>query len=312
MNKLAYLGFGLLLSGCGSDSDPVTPAVSSQIKALEVFELGAESKLTKTKQYQFTYTNNRLSQVQTMQGSGESQRSGRVWCQYQGQSVGPLDSSRTTQLPVMGVSGQILGSLLGFDQRSYSLCAFDLQNAALMTETEYLDTVSKTVPLFEYTWTHTKNSTQDESGFTTKTSVDESGNLQPSSECASSACDTLLFFNNMTTRYVQLNDRMLADTVNNLLYVYEFENQKIKQVTEYRYADIDPVTASRQLDQLTQIDQQRYQYTPNRVQICSEGSQTVMYYDQQRMVERLGLSAGEDGKSCTVDDVVVWQEKFTY
>lgn len=314
MNKLAYLGFGLLLTGCGSDSDPIAPPapVSKQIKTLEVFELGTDSKLTKTKQYQFSYTNNRLSQVQTTRGSGEDQQLGRVLCQYQGQSAGQLDPIKTTRLPVMGVSSEIIAILLGFDQRAISLCAFDLQNSAIMIETEYLDKISKTVPLFEYTWTHTKNSTQDESGFTTKTSVDENGNLQPSSECASSACDKLLFFNNMTTRYVQSNDRMLADTINNLLYVYEFENQNIKQVTEYRYADTDPVTASRQLDQLTQISQQRYQYTQNQVQICSEGSQTVMYYDQQRMVERLSLSAGDDAKSCTADDVVVRQEKFSY
>lgn len=319
MNKLAYLGFGLLLTGCGSDSDPITPPapVSKQIKTLEVFELGAESKLTKTKQYQFSYTNNRLSQVTIIQGFGESQRSNRVLCQYQGQSAGQLDPSLTTRLPAgwkNTVSGQILGNLLGFDQRGYSLCAFDLQNAALMTETEYLDTASKTEPLFEYTWRHTKNSTQDESGFTPKVSLDPDGDgpLLPS-DCTTTTCDLSFFgLNAMTTSYVQLNDRMLADTINNLLYVYEFENQNIKQVTEYRYADTDPVTASRQLDQLTQISQQRYRYTQNQVQICSNRSQTVTYYDQQRMVERLSLSAGDDAKACTADDVVVLQEKFSY
>ena len=319
MNKLAYIGFGLLLTGCGSDSDPITtPApVSKQIKTLEVFELGAESKLTKTKQYEFMYTNNRLSQVTTIQGFGESQRSSRVLCQYQGQSAGQLDPTQTTRLPAgwrSTVSGQILANLLGFDQRGYSLCAFDLQNAALMTETEYLDTMSKTEPLFEYVWVHTKNGTQDESGFTTKVNLDPDGDgpLAPS-DCTATTCDLSFFgLNAMITRYVQLNDRMLADTINSLLYVYEFENQNIKQVTEYRYADNDPVTASRQIDQLTQIDQQRYQYKPDQVQICGNYSQTVMYYDQQRMVERLSLGAGDDAKACTADDVVVRQEKFGY
>lgn len=319
MNKLAYLGFGLLLTGCGSDSDPVTPAaaVSTQIKTLEVFELGAESKLTKTKQYQFSYTNNRLSQVQTTRGSGEDQRLGRVLCQYQGESTDLLDSTRTTVLPngwQTNPLGQTLGALLDLDYRGYSLCAFDMQNAAVMIETEYLDGLDKPAPVFEYTWAHTKNSTQSEAGFTTRTSLLSDGNeLSSPPQCNDSACDNLLFgLNRMITRYVQLNDRMLADTINNLLYVYEFENQNIKQVTEYRYADTDPVTASRQLDQLTQISQQRYQYTPNQLQICSTSSQTLTYYDQQRMVERLSLSAGDDAKACTADDVVMRQEKFSY
>lgn len=303
----------LALVGCNNDADQTTP--STQIKTLEVYEQGAEGKLTPTKQYRFEYQQGRLAQVHTY-GTDPNKRIGHVLCRYQGKITRSiLDMDQQTLLPngwKLSPTGEILIQLLNFDDREYSLCAFDQQNAALMTETEYFDALDQTEPLFAYTWSNTQQNDQQINGFSTV--VHFGKDSPPIPECPDSfVCDVLLFgFQNMTTRYVQLNNHMLANTTRRFLYVYDFENKKIKTKKIYQYTGDDLSQLTTQIDQLTLLDQVQYRYMPNQVQYCGQQWQIMTYLNQQRLVERQILGAGADGVACTMDDVVVRQEKFRY
>lgn len=303
----------LALVGCNNDSS--TSSNSKQIKTIEVYEQGVESKLTQTKQYRFEYQQGRLAQVNTY-GTDPQKRVGHVLCRYQGKISHPvLDLEQQTQLPDgwrRSPTGQITASLLNFDQRRYSLCAFDQQYTATMNETEYLDTIDQTQPLFSYTWSSTQQNRQQTTSFSTLVTLGD--NAPPIPECSDAfVCDLLLFgFQNMTTRYVQINDLLLADTINHQLYAYDFENQKIKTKTIYQYTGDDVSQLATQLEQLTVLDQIQYRYTTNQVQRCGRLSQEIDFLNQQQWVERQTLGVGADGVACTVDDVVVRQEKFRY
>lgn len=303
----------LALVGCNNDANQT--ALSTQIKTLEVYEQGAEGKLTPTKQYRFEYQQGRLAQINSY-GTDPNKRIGYVLCSYQGKiSQSVIDQEQQTQLPDgwrRSPTGEILIPLLGLDDREYSLCAFDQQNAALMTETEYSDKLEQTKPLFTYTWSSTQQNSQQINGFTTVVNFGEGASPIP--ECPDSFdCDLLLFgFHNMTTRYVQLNSHMLVNTARRFLYVYEFEKKNIKTKKIYQYTGDDLSQLSTQLDQLTLLDQVEYRYAPNQVQRCGQQWQMMTYWNQQRLLERQTLGAGADGVACTVDDVVVRQEKFSY
>lgn len=303
----------LALVGCNNDADQIAP--STQIKTLEVYEQGAEGKLTPTKQYRFEYQQGRLAQVHTY-GTDPSKRIGSVLCGYQGKITrSVLDMDQQTQLPNgwrLSPTGEILNQLLNFDDREYSLCAFDQQNAALMTETEYFDVLDQTEPLFAYTWSNTQQNDQQINGFSTV--VHFGKDSPPIPQCPDSfACDLLLFgFQDMTTRYVQLNNHTLANTTRRFLYIYDFENKKIKTKKIYQYTGDDLSQLTTQIDQLTLLDQVQYRYMPNQVQRCGRTSQQIDFLNQQRLVERQTLGVGADGVACTVDDVVVRQEKFRY
>jgi uncharacterized lipoprotein NlpE involved in copper resistance len=301
----------LALVGCNNDSS--TSSKSKQIKTIEVYEQGVESKLTQTKQYRFEYQQGRLAQVNTY-GTDPQKRVGHVFCGYQGKISQPvIDLEQQTVLGTgwqQSPTDQILATLLGIDQ-STSLCKFDLQDDAVMTQTEYVDKIDANIPFVVYTWSATQQNAQAVTGFS---AVVDRGLTSPT-DCASSStgCDVQQRdVGNTITRFVQINQHLLADTINHQLYAYDFENQNIKTKTIYQYTGDDLSQLATQLEQLTVLDQIQYRYTTNQVQRCGRLSQEIDFLNQQQWVERQILGAGADDVACTVDDVVVRQEKFSY
>jgi len=302
----------LALVGCNNDSS--TSSKSKQIKTIEVYEQGVESKLTQTKQYRFEYQQGRLAQINTY-GTDPQKRVGHVFCGYQGKISQPvIDLEQQTVLGTgwqQSPTDQILATLLGIDQLNDSLCAFDQRDAAVMIQTEYVDKIETDSPFVVYTWSATQQNAPAVTGFS---AVVDRGLVSPT-DCtpSSTGCDVQQQgVGNTITRYVQINDHLLADTINHHLYVYDFDNQKIKTKTIYQYTGDDLSHLATQLEQLTVLDQIQYRYTTNQVQRCGRLSQEIDFLNQQQWVERQILGAGADDVACTVDDVVVRQEKFSY
>jgi uncharacterized lipoprotein NlpE involved in copper resistance len=301
----------LALVGCNNDADQTTP--STQVKTLEVYEQGAEGKLTPTKQYRFEYQQGRLAQVHTY-GTDPNKRIGYVLCGYQGKISQPLIDQE--QQTVLGGGWQqtptdnILAALLGIGQLNDRLCAFDQRDAAVMTQTEYVDKIDSDQPFVVYTWSATQQNAQVVTGFN---AIVDRGLASPTDCTSSTACDVQpQDVGNTVTRFVQLNQRLLADTINHQLYAYDVDHQNIKTKTVYQYTGDDLSQLATQLEQLTVLDQIEYRYTTNQVQRCGRTSQQIDFLNQQRLVERQTLGVGADGVACTVDDVVVRQEKFRY
>lgn len=302
----------LALVGCNNDANQTAP--STQIKTLEVYEQGAEGKLTPTKQYRFEYQQGRLAQINSY-GTDPNKRIGYVLCGYQGKiSQQVIDQEQQTVLGngwLQTPTDQILATLLGIGQLNDSLCTFDQRDAAVMTQTQYVDQIDLDQPFVVYTWSASQQNNQAVTGFSAF--VDRG--LTRSGDCASSStgCDVQQpDVGNTITQFVQINQRLLADTINHQLYAYDFENQNIKTKTIYQYTGDDLSQLATQLEQLTVLDQIQYRYTTNQVQRCGRTSQQIDVLNQQRLVERQTLGAGADGVVCTVDDVMVRQEKFSY